>query len=102
MFIFIKSGQLKRILNNYDFYLFNVIILAILLQVGRFMFYGDRLAASFEIINIVMLSKLPEAFQGKKNKLFAQIIVVCLCLFYWWYIYGIGGVGHTYPYELMN
>ena len=98
VFLFFASYN-KNSIKDIDFYRIICMLSLVLLQLSRFVFYGNRLSMYFSIINIISICKIPCCLKkgGSRN---LTIIVICvITIAYWFYYYIYSNCGETYPYK---
>ena len=97
LFLWVVSDK-KISLKNIDFYRIICMLSLVLLQLGRFVYYGNRLSMYFAIINIIAICKIPYYFKKGSGRQFVMTVISVVIIAYWVYYYIVGNCGETYPY----
>ena len=96
--LLVYNRRLTKTVRNFTFYKYNTYLYLIVLQLGRVMFYGNRFAATFRLINILTLAALPGITSDRRERQIIRYGLIALCSVYCWYMYIYAGVNGTYPY----
>lgn len=101
-FIFIiailKKGANKN--ETFDFLFLMNLITLIILQIGVFVPYGNRIAYYFGIFSFPLLSSCIK--NSKKDKLLLLILTIIFLIIYFIFVYIISKIGDTYPFIYRN
>lgn len=98
-FLFLVFVSDKKInIKNIDFYRIICMLSLVLLQLGRFVYYGNRLSMYLAIINIITICKIPYYFKNNSGRKIVMMAISVVMITYWIFYYIIGNCGETYPY----
>lgn len=91
--------QLKKRVFGFPYLKINAYLNIIFLQLANIMNYGHRLSLYFGLVNIALIAQIPRADKNRNTRIVITLIMILTFLAYWIYVYCIGGVSNTYPYQ---
>ena len=91
--------QLKNRVFGFPYLKINAYLNIIFLQLANIMNYGHRLSLYFGLVNIALIAQIPRADKNRNTRIVITLIMILTFLAYWIYVYCIGGVSNTYPYQ---
>ena len=101
LLMIVFAGRIaKSVIYDLKYLQINAALCLIFLQLARIINYGHRFSMYFGIINIFLLAQIPKMFGKGRSRMIANMFYVVFLVCYWLYIYVVGGVSHTWPYEL--